>query len=44
MAIRAWMDGDIRLAVRLLQWATPAATRGEAERGRSQGDLNLQAA
>ena len=23
MAIRAWMDGDLRLAVRLLQWATP---------------------
>lgn len=24
MAIRAWMDGDLRLAVRLLQWATPS--------------------
>ena len=24
MAIRAWMDGDLRLATRLLQWATPA--------------------
>ena len=23
MAIRAWMDGDLRLAVRLLQWAQP---------------------
>ena len=23
MAIRAWSDGDIRLAVRLLQWANP---------------------
>ena len=23
MALRAWMDGDIRLAVRLLQWANP---------------------
>ena len=23
MALRAWMDGDIRLAVRLLQWASP---------------------
>ena len=23
MAIRAWMDGDLRLATRLLQWATP---------------------
>jgi len=23
MAIRAWMDGDLRLAMRLLQWANP---------------------
>lgn len=23
MAIRAWVDGDLRLAVRLLQWANP---------------------
>ena len=23
MALRAWMDGDIRLAIRLLQWANP---------------------
>ena len=23
MAIRAWMDGDLRLALRLLQWAHP---------------------
>ena len=23
MAIRAWMDGDLRLAMRLLQWAAP---------------------
>ncbi|MEB3239324.1 MAG: HNH endonuclease [Cyanobacteriota bacterium] len=44
MAIRAWMDGDIRLAVRLLQWATPTATRGGAEPERSRGDLNLQVA
>lgn len=25
MAIRAWMDGDLRLALRLLQWAQPDA-------------------
>jgi hypothetical protein len=25
MAIRAWMDGDLRLAMRLLQWAAPKA-------------------
>ncbi|MEY3928859.1 MAG: hypothetical protein RLZZ516_569 [Cyanobacteriota bacterium] len=24
MAIRAWMEGDLRLAMRLLQWATPS--------------------
>jgi hypothetical protein len=23
MAIRAWTDGDLRLAMRLLQWAQP---------------------
>jgi len=23
MAIRAWMDGDLRLALRLLEWAQP---------------------
>ena len=23
MAIRAWLDGDLRLAIRLLQWANP---------------------
>ncbi len=27
MAIRAWMDGDLRLALRLLQWATPNQSR-----------------
>ncbi len=24
MALRAWTDGDLRLALRLLQWVTPA--------------------
>ncbi|CAK6687032.1 HNH endonuclease signature motif containing protein [Synechococcus sp. CCY9201] len=24
MALRAWMDGDLRLALRLLQWSLPA--------------------
>ena len=23
MAIKAWLDGDLRLAIRLLQWANP---------------------
>ena len=52
MAIRAWMDGDLRLAVRLLQWATPSDTANPRERQRSRSttapgrnnDLNLQAA
>ncbi|MGB7563546.1 MAG: HNH endonuclease [Prochlorococcaceae cyanobacterium] len=26
MAIRAWMDGDLRLALRLLQWVRPGVT------------------
>ena len=26
MAIRAWMDCDLRLALRLLQWAQPELT------------------
>jgi len=30
MAIRAWMDGDLRLAMRLLQWATPKLNQGPA--------------
>ncbi len=35
MAIRAWMDGDLRLALRLLQWASPQAgaeVRGDGAR------------
>ena len=24
MAIRAWLDGDLRLAIKLLQWANPS--------------------
>jgi len=30
MALRAWMEGDIRLAIRLLQWATPQ-TKSQAK-------------
>ena len=52
MAIRAWMDGDLRLAVRLLQWATPTESTNTRNRQRSRSantsdmdnDLNLQAA
>ncbi len=40
MALRAWTDGDLRLALRLLQWATPgdqeqtAAAVGETHQTR----------
>ena len=30
MAIRAWVDGDIRLALRLLQWVQPAENNEKA--------------
>jgi hypothetical protein len=26
MAIRAWLDGDLKLALRLLQWANPGVS------------------
>ncbi|NBO29013.1 MAG: HNH endonuclease [Synechococcaceae bacterium WB8_1A_041] len=41
MAIRAWLDGDLRLAIRLLQWATPDQN---SEATTPQVNLNLQAA
>lgn len=31
MAIRAWMDGDLRLALRLLQWAQPDLQQATAD-------------
>jgi len=31
MAIRAWCDGDLRLALRLLQWAHPGGAREEPD-------------
>ena len=34
MAIRAWLDGDLRLAVRLLQWATPAQAEAKPPQSR----------
>ena len=30
MAIRAWVDGDLRLAMRLLQWANPDASAADS--------------
>jgi hypothetical protein len=44
MAIRAWMDGDLRLALRLLQWVRPGATpTGTSEPQRKHGPM-VQAA
>ena len=31
MAIRAWLDGDLRLAIRLLQWANPSFNNKTSE-------------
>ncbi len=45
MAIRAWQDGDIRLAKRLLQWAQPKEIKeNKALRGRLNQNLNINAA
>jgi len=41
MAIRAWMDGDLRLALRLLQWAQPELESNagdDFEHGDTPGD------
>ena len=35
MAIRAWMDGDLRLALRLLQWAQPEESQPPTKPGES---------
>ena len=29
MAIRAWLEGDLRLAIRLLQWANPSSKKSK---------------
>jgi hypothetical protein len=39
MAIRAWTDGDLRLALRLLQWVTPTPAEAEV----NQDHQTLQA-
>ncbi|WP_320663540.1 HNH endonuclease signature motif containing protein [Prochlorococcus sp. MIT 1223] len=42
MAIRAWTEGDIRLALRLLQWTEPQNSNKASNR--SNQDLTLQVA
>lgn len=44
MAIRAWMDGDLRLALRLLQWARPGAVPTEPSEPQRKHAPRLQAA
>ena len=45
MAIRAWIDGDIKLALRLLQWAEPKEMQSKAKHSKnSNQDLKFQAA
>ena len=29
MAVRAWLEGDLRLAIRLLQWANPNSSQNK---------------
>ena len=45
MAIRAWTEGDIRLALRLLKWAQPKKSKSyENSISSSQEDYSWQAA
>jgi len=46
MALRAWRDSDIRLAIRLLQWAEPKKIHEDRVRRRraKEIDLNIDAA
>ncbi len=43
MAIRAWLEGDLRLAIRLLEWANPKAAKNTRCSKENQ-NLDLQAA
>ena len=44
MAIRAWIEGDLRLALRLLQWTQPNKRLEESINPKSKKDLYFQAA
>jgi hypothetical protein len=41
MAIRAWTDGDMRLAMRLLQWTTTPQPHGQADHQTRQASTPL---
>ena len=38
MAIRAWLEGDLRLAIRLLQWANPRYERDDTKTFENDGN------
>ncbi len=45
MAIKAWIDGDLRLAIRLLQWAQPKKTNQTLKtQKQSKIDFDIKAA
>ena len=45
MAVRAWIDGDLRLATRLLQWAEPKKNQPEKDLYKLQNkDFDLETA
>ena len=45
MAIRAWTEGDIRLALRLLKWAQPKhSEKLDSSNSRLNEDFSWQAA
>ena len=45
MAIRAWIEGDIRLALRLLKWAQPKLSKGfENSKSQLNDDYSWQTA
>ena len=38
MAIRAWLEGDLRLAIRLLQWANPNFQENNKENEKDESE------
>ena len=44
MAIRAWIDGDLRLALRLLEWAQPSQKQKDKPTTRKGANFALKAA
>ena len=38
MAIRAWLEGDLRLAIRLLKWANPNFQENNKENEKDESE------